>query len=242
MVKLMENSNFRKKLIFSSKVKDFEPTKITDPSLWKYCDEYSVMLALMYCFPDQYSDLMHSDKPDLQIPNLVGIEVTQCLDEDYNASIGELIAYNMGKNGKSLKKVKDKISEHGGELNDFCLIHKTATEETQMVPIRKGIDKKLSKLSEYRHQFKECCLAIILEEPIRTVPKLALDYFLKKQKESRYKFDKFIILTNRTLIIYNCATNFVSRKDITKEDKRNIDYAAVMLGNGFLDNVKDCFE
>lgn len=242
MVKLMEKSNFRKKLIFSSIVKDFEPTEITDPSLWKYWDEYSVMLALMYYFPDQYSDLMHSDKPDLQIPDLIGIEVTQCLDEDYNASIGVWTAYNMGKNGQTLEKVKNKVSEHGGKLNDFFLLHKPATEETQMVPIRKGIDKKLSKLSEYRNLFKECCLAIILEEPIRTVPKLALDYFLKKQKESRYKFDKLIILTNRILIIYDYATNFVSRKDISNEDRRNIDYAAVMLVNGFLDDVKDCFE
>ena len=47
---------------FSNKVKEFEPYFITDTSLWKYCDEYYVMAALMYFYPNKYFHLTHSDR------------------------------------------------------------------------------------------------------------------------------------------------------------------------------------
>ena len=165
---------------FKNNVLEFEPDKITDPSLWKYSDEYKVMATLMYYYPNKYWNLVHSDKPDLQYTDLIGIEVTQCLEDSYNKSIGEWTNYRLGKNGKTYERCNKIISEQGGQLFEYGIIHRVSDERTQMEPIINRLDNKFKKLKEYRSLFKECSLAIILEEPVPSVPFKAINYFCKK--------------------------------------------------------------
>lgn len=45
----------------------------------KRFEEYFVKVILEYCFPEKFSDLHVSDKPDLQSGQGIGIEVTNCM-------------------------------------------------------------------------------------------------------------------------------------------------------------------
>ena len=45
----------------------------------KRFEEYFVKVILEYCFPEKFSDLHVSDKPDLQSSQGIGIEVTNCM-------------------------------------------------------------------------------------------------------------------------------------------------------------------
>lgn len=228
-------------LDFSDAVKKFDPDFITDPSLWKYCDEYFVMAALIHYYPEKYKNLVHSDKPDIIIPRTIGIEVTKCLEDSYNKSIGEWTNYRMGKNGKSYDRCKSIIAEQGGKMDEFGIVHRMSDENTQFAPIAKAIDNKLSKLKTYRLSFKECCLAIILEEPIDSVPKKAVDYFEKKQSSADEKFDILIIISNRELMIYDYKTKLLSKRGISREEKRALDNIGIMIVNGLIPSIKDCF-
>lgn len=225
---------------FKNNVLEFKPDKITDPSLWKYSDEYNVMATLMYYYPNKYWNLVHSDKPDLQYTDLIGIEVTQCLEDSYNKSIGEWTNYRLGKNGKTYERCNKIISEQGGQLFEFGITHRVSDESTQMKPIINRLDNKFKKLKEYRSLFKECSLAIILEEPVPSVPSKAINYFCKKQEDSELKFDNLIIVTNQELIIFDYRTKMISKKIYSKEEKRCFDYIGVMVVNELVTEPKDC--
>mgnify|MGYP003298885110 CR=1 FL=1 len=225
---------------FKNNVLEFEPNKITDPSLWKYSDEYSVMATLMYFYPEKYWDLNHSDKPDLQYEDQIGIEVTQCLEDSYNKSIGEWTNYRLGKEGKSYSRCEKVISEQGGQLFEYGITHRVSDENTQMQPIRDRMDKKFLKLKDYRNKFLECSLAIILEEPVPSIPAKAIDYFCTKQKEYDYQFDNLIIITNRELIIFDYKSHLISKKVYTKEEARCFNYIGVMVVNELVSEPKDC--
>ena len=71
-------------LEFADCVKEFKPDHITDPEMQKYCFEYYVMAVLIYFYPDKYFNLAHSDKPDLILNDLIGIEVTNCFESNCN--------------------------------------------------------------------------------------------------------------------------------------------------------------
>lgn len=45
----------------------------------KRFDEYFAKVVLEKCFPEKFSDLQISDKPDLRLGNEIGIEVTNCM-------------------------------------------------------------------------------------------------------------------------------------------------------------------
>ena len=150
---------------FTKNVLDYKTGKIKDSCKWKYCDEYKVMAALMYFYPEKYWDLEHSDKPDLRLGNFIGIEVTRCNGEIPNKIIGLSTSYRLGKNGTTFEDTCKKIAKLGGELNEFSLFFPVIDEESQFIPIKKGIDNKFIKLKDYRFLFEECSLAILIDEP-----------------------------------------------------------------------------
>lgn len=45
----------------------------------KRFDEYFAKVVLEKCFPEKFTDLQISDKPDLRCGNTIGIEVTNCM-------------------------------------------------------------------------------------------------------------------------------------------------------------------
>ena len=227
---------------FKNNVLKFESNKITDPSLWKYSDEYKVMATLMYYYPNKYWELLHADKPDLQLEKEIGIEVTQCLEDSYNKSIGEWTNYRLGKNGKTYERCEKIISQQGGHLFEFGITHRVSDEHTQMEPIKERMDKKYKKLKEYRSLFKECSLAIVLEEPVPPVLEKAIEYFCKKQEESEVKFDSLIIVTNREIVIYDYMTKTFSNRVYSNEERRCFDCIGVMVVNGIVSGPKDCME
>jgi len=227
---------------FSKVVKTFEPSFITNPELWKISEEYTIMAALMFYYPDEFKDLEHSDSPDLHIGNSLGIEVTKCLEKGYNISIGNWTNFRMGKKGKTFEKCKKIISNQGGELTDFGIIHKVSDERTQMVPIRECINNKISKIKEYNKKYKKCYLAIMLEEPVPTVPQLAIDYFVTAQNENINQYQKLIIFCNRMIMIYDYETNTVDKKEISSDNGRYLSYIGVLIVNKLVNSIYDCFE
>lgn len=48
----------------------------------KRFDEYFAKVVLEKCFPEKFSDLQLSDKPDLRCGNEIGIEVTNCMPKE----------------------------------------------------------------------------------------------------------------------------------------------------------------
>ena len=227
---------------FSDYIKTFEPTFITEPSLWKICDEYRVMAALMYFFPDEFFELKHSDKPDLQLSNVYGIEVTKCTEDSYNRSIGEWTNYRMGKNGSSFEKCKKVIDEEGGQLwGDGMITHAVSDQYTQMKAIRAGINKKILKLKTYKEKFEKCALAIILEEPVPPVINLTIEFFNKIQEGHELKFDELLIVMNYSLIRYNAIKNEITEKVFSRSESRCLSNIDVIMGNGLLKDIKECF-
>lgn len=226
---------------FSEKVNSFQPDNITEPSLWKYCDEYLVMSTLIYFFYEKYSELRHADIPDLQLSNEIGIEVTNGLEDSRNKSIGEWTNCRMEKKGKTIEKCKKIIEKQGGKLFNFGIFFKTSDENSQMLYIKKRIDSKLKKLPSYRDNFNECYLAIVLEEPFQNIYQKAIDYFIEKQAKSECQFDKLIILSNSCLFIYDYHTKLKNKKNISKYEKEKLDLIGVMIVNGYEKDVLNCF-
>lgn len=228
-------------LEFADCVKEFKPNHITDPEMQKYCSEYYVMAALMYFYPDKYFNLAHSDKPDLILNDLIGIEVTTCFEEKFNKIIGIWNNYRLDKNGMTFEKCQKKIAEQGGAMDEFGVDHNMSDESTQFVPIVKAIDSKLAKLPEYRTKYKECSLAIILSEPVDTIPKKTIEYFKEKQKNLDDKFDSIIIIANHFLIIYNYKNDTFTHRIITIEESRYLDNIGTMVANKNVPSIKKCF-
>lgn len=226
---------------FIDEVKNFYPKEITDQSLWKYCEEFMVMATLIYLFPEKYFKLNHSDQPDLQLESEIGIEVTQCLEQKINKSIGVWTSYR-ANNKVSFDKCEEKIKEQGGTLTSFGIIHAVSTEETQMVPIKAGIDKKTELLKKYRDKFKECSLAIILEEPIRTIPQKAIDYFKYVQSKYNEKFDSLIIIANRFVISYDLKLDHQIKIEYTRQEKNWFQNAGVLMVHKKFNKIQDCFK
>lgn len=229
------------KLRFSNIILSFQSIGITDTSLWKYCYEYFVMAALIYFFPERYYNLMHFDKPDLIIGSEIGIEVTQCLNNSYNKSIGEWTNYRMGKPGKTKERCSRIIEKEGGELTDFGLMHRLQDKESQLIPVKNGIDSKMSKLPSYIDRFKECELAIILEEPLPEVIDLAIEFFTEKQNEKEPKFDRLIVLSNTSLVIFDYEYKETNIFTITKEENILLQNASIMIVNKKIKDIKECF-
>jgi len=210
--------------------------KITHSSLLKYCDEYFVMSALMYFWPERYFKLQHSDKPDLQIKNEIGIEVTRGTDPKQSKAINEWCNCRAGVNGKSYKKCKEIVEkEYGGKLTDIGIEHPSKDNEEQFSPIKCVINKKFLKLKNYRNNFKECELAVILEEPLPDILEETVAYFRYKQKNDVIKFDNLIIVCNRFII--NNGKIF----KVSEEENTYFQLIGIKLAKGEVTDIKECF-
>ena len=228
-------------LDFAETIKNTYIDFIKYTSKRKYCDEIAVMALLIHFFPDKFYNLKHSDKPDLQIENLIRIEVTSGLHKSYNSSIGEFTNYRLGKNGKAEAKLKKKIEQNGGEYIDNCIFHKSLSVEDQLIPIRNCINNKLKKLSSYRDKYEECILTIILEVPLPGVISEAISYFANQQDNALIKFDSIILITNSYLYFYNYKTRIFNFQFVEKKEKKLCDVIGVLAANEKIKSVKECF-
>ena len=163
------------------------------------------------------------------------------MEESYNQSIGEWTNYRLGKNGKTYEKCEEKISSLGGKLFKDGIAHKSSDEQSELEPIVKAINNKIGKLHFYREKFKECSLAIILEHPIFSVYKKAIDYFDLVQSKSNVKFDSLIIVSCKKIFIYDYKSKIIFEQSITKEEYRCLSNIGVMIVNKLIPSINDCF-
>lgn len=243
MAFLLEVYNESMRFIFKKIVENFEPQEITKMSLWKYSDECDALAALKFYFPDKYKNLIHSDSPDLQDGNKIGIEVTQANGETYNKTIGEWTDYRTKGNVESLNKVREIVEQKGGYVfEDGAIFHGARGIEDDFADAKNVIDKKIKKLSKYRNKFSECDLLILMESPLDGLFKLATNYLLDKQNNCVYKYDKLLILTCSELYSYDFKTKKEETITIEPAAKSCIFMVGVMVVNGFLKDVDDAFE
>ena len=209
------------------------------PNLLKHSYEYRVLATLRYLYPEQFDTMFTGESPDLQdFQNRIGIEVTAAVTEnDMRAS--RAFSSLRQCNPKEKEKYKSLIALSGYTfvpiVGNKSAISKFGTADGEKYLIQQSIRRKLNKLKNYRENFNDIGLAIILPEtPTSHAEKMLPEWISETFNESGTLFNFVYVISHRFCVYYDTILNVIDKKALTSNENLWLSTIGRMTAEGEL--------
>ena len=148
--------------LYTRILSEYEFGKPIAPQLLKYSNEYYALAVLRYLFPGKYDDLEKSEAPDFQNgSHSLGIEVIQAVSKEEMTASAEYANIRYKKQ-REYSKNSNMIDNRRGEPLDFPAFG----SERMIFDMYTALEKKSSKVSQYRATVECLCIAMIIDLPL----------------------------------------------------------------------------
>ena len=219
------------------KNKNFE--NAIKPSLLKHSQEYRVLATLRYLYPAKYDKMVTGEAPDLQdCVSGIGIEVTAAVNgNDMKASRAFSELYQ--RTSKDVEKCKKAIKSSGYAfitIGDKKLAITTlGTADGEKRFFQESIRRKVKKLNQYRANFKEVGLAVLLSEiPTSCAETNHTEWLTELLMESNNWFDFVYVISHRFCIHYNRQGEIIEKHLLANDETRWLATIGRMTAEGEL--------
>lgn len=223
---------------FSKKLIEFIPNSRTPYEKWKYCIEYSYLVCLRYFFYESPNSISHQDSPDLLINNCIGVEVVQSQENKYMQNIGTWIKFLNHPNSRNEHFASRVIEDNGGKMYEGMIVHAPIDFIDEKETIKEIIVKKHNKLPTYNKNLSNIYLAIYIESDFDDLITFAIEFI----NNEPINYDGYYFLLFNKIVFYDTNTKILDSRNISKEEYNCIQNSGVMIVNGFLNSIEDCFE
>ncbi len=187
-------------------------------------DEYFAKVVLEKCFPEKFSDLQISDKPDLRFGNEIGIEVINCMPTRVAEAFN--LWHKAAKQGEQtpprilgrLEQLKDTVHLEGNKL--IWEQGSYVDDDMDNSPIKefiRAVANKVERLNSSNANYadmKSYELFVNSTIEISTLKQiLALLERVKELNRKSKKFDKIYLITgNQKLLVFDTVNNIFDIK------------------------------
>ncbi|MCI8487775.1 MAG: hypothetical protein HFE36_03585 [Clostridia bacterium] len=203
----------------------------------KQFDEHLAKVILENCFPEKFSDLQISDKPDLRCGNNIGIEVTNCTSERVLETLNLFDTLSI-KNEKSKTRSIERIEKLGAKCytknNAGTLMISYPGEYTNNIensPSNKFLDavtKKIKKLNNKNANYaKMASYELFVISKIASIPNFQIKAIFERLQQLNNKlkkYDRIYFLTNEyNLFEFNMINNTFNERILSSQINNMID-------------------
>ena len=203
----------------------------------KRFDEYFAKVVLERCFPEKFSDLQISDKPDLRHGNEIGIEVTNCMPKEAVEAFN--LWHRVEKQGEQtpprilerLEQLKDTVHLEG---NSLVWEHGSYVEDDiDNSPIKEFVNAlahKVERLNSTRANYAEMKSYELFVNSFIDISTFNQIYALlariKKINDKPKNFDNiYLITSNQKLLVFDTVNNTFDIKYLYTHFERMADIA-----------------
>ncbi len=173
----------------------------------KRFEEYFVKVILEYCFPEKFSDLHVSDKPDLQSSQGIGIEVTNCMPTEVAEAFN--LWHRVAKEGDQTPlRILERLEQLDAvQLDEKGLIwnQRTYTDNIDKSPVKDFLDaveKKVERLNN--SDYERLDRYELFVNSFIFIPYYQFDAVVKRLKSinnKALKFSTIYLLTNEQKLL-----------------------------------------
>lgn len=192
-------------------------------------NEELALLILKQCFPEQFSNLIRKDAPDLQDRDgIMGIEVVEAIEKKKAEIDGVFSNRRIDNSSISYEKCKEIIEKNGGELDEYGITYPVITNIDEKNIIQNAIRKKIKKYKEYKAKgFEELSLFVLFNEPIVPVEIHVLKrYFSEPFEDVSETYKRLFFLSVGLLFIYEIKEDKMQMIKIGREEYDDLLYQA----------------
>ncbi len=185
----------------------------------KRFDEYFAKVVLEKCFPEKFSDLQISDKPDLRHGNEIGIEVTNCMPKEAAEAFN--LWYKVAKQGEQapprilerLEQLKDTVHLEGNSL--IWEQGSYVDDDIDNSPIKgfvNAVENKVERLNNANANYAEMKRYELFVNSFIDISTFNQIYALlarvKMLNDKPKKFDNiYLITSNQKLLVFDTVNN-----------------------------------
>ncbi len=209
------------------------------PSLIKHSQEYRVLATLRYLYPAKFDKMVTGETPDLQdCVSGIGIEVTVAVNEnDMKASRAFSALYQ--RTSKDVGKCKNAIESSGYAFMPIgdkeLAITTLGTADGEKRFFQESIRRKVKKLNQYRANFKEIGLAVLIPEiPTSCAETNLTEWLSELLKGSNNWFDFVYVISHRFCVHYNRQGDIIEKRLLTNNETRWLATIGRMTAEGEL--------
>ena len=191
--------------------------------------EWVALYVLRYCWPDEYSELFISDRPDLQSKRgIIGIEVTEAISERQAKIRSNFTNFIHHKNYPDIRELSKSIIENnGGTVDDISVLYPQKTAEDEQAVFLDAIQKKVRKLPSYQDRcFKKMGLFIWYDEPLVPTMDDYAELFERALNIQETTYDCLWLCHSFAILSFDNKTKKLGTRIIPREDFDTIKYNA----------------
>ena len=184
--------------------------------LQKHSQEYFVLAALRYFYPQKFDGLVLDESPDLQdCSNSIGIEVTIAVSQKEMKASREFSKLKRMTSAEERRRIIEKIGAIGHSVKKTPIGNVLSSSGSSSISEKQNfqvaVSKKLKKLDSYRKSCDKVGLAIYLVEiPSSEVENECIDWLNEICKKET--FDFYIVLSHRFFLFYEPGEELIELK------------------------------
>lgn len=220
-------------------VKNMKFTDAIKPCLSKHSQEFRVLATLRYLYPAKFDTMITGEVPDLQdCVSGIGIEVTAAVKENDMKVSRAFSELHQGK-PKDIEKRKKIIESSGYSFvplkEEKVAIATSGTSDGEKYIFQESIRRKLKKLKQYRINYREIGLAIILPEaPTSYAENHFSEWISELFRETEELFDFVYVISYRFCAYYDVHTKGWDKHVLTSGESRSLATIGRMTAEGIL--------
>lgn len=200
----------------TERVRNKSYTEAIDSRFQKHSQEYFVLAALRYFYPQKFDGVVLKDSPDLQDrTNRIGVEVTIAVSQKEMKASREFSKLKRMTSSDERRRIIEKIGAIGHSVKKTpignVLSSSGSSSLSEKQNFQEAVSKKLKKLDSYRKSFNKVGLAIyFVEIPSSEVEKECIDWLNEICKKETYDF--YIVLSHRFFLFYEPGEELIELK------------------------------
>lgn len=185
----------------------------------KRFDEYFAKVVLERCFPEKFTDLLISDKPDLRHGNDIGIEVTNCMPKEAVEAFN--LWHRVAKQGEQTPpRILERLEQlkYTVHLEGNSLIWEQGSyvdDDIDNSPIKEFVNavaSKVERLNSANANYAEMKSYELFVNSFIDISTLRQIYALlervKTLSDKSKRFDNiYLITSNQKLLVFDIANN-----------------------------------
>lgn len=207
-------------------VKNKTYSSAIEPSLLKHSQEYRVLATLRYLYQEKFNTMTTGEAPDLQdCVSGIGIEVTSAVKEE-TMKVLRVFSDLCQREPEEVSKLENIIKSSGYSFVSLkdkkVAISTSGTADGEKYFFQESIRRKTKRLQQYRENFKEIGLAIILPGiPTSHAEKHLMEWSFEFLDESSDSFDFVYVISHRFCVYCDVKEN-VSEKHLLTQDENQM--------------------
>lgn len=183
----------------------------------KRFDEYFAKVVLEKCFPEKFTDLQISDKPDLRCGKEVGIEVTNCMPTRVAEAFN--LWHRVAKQGT---QTPPRIFERLKQLDEVQLVDDELIwmqgmySQEELEDFYNAVEKKVERLNSEKANYAIMETYELFINSFIMIPDWLINVAIKRLQNINSKpkkFDNIYLITNeKKLLIFDMSNNTLKIK------------------------------